>query len=641
LTFAKQSHHRLNLGVASRNANADQVVSLLAVLVAALLFGLTLQTHINGNQGPYTIDVGEIQNALPRWGTLHPFGYPLYSVSGSFLVTVFRVFSINPAAGASLVSLLWGSIAVGLLARLAMDLGATRPAALIGALFFAVSRSMWMDSSLAEVHTFTMMLTVATLIFALRFGRSGQRGHLFWLLVTSSNGVVHSRSVLFMVPAVLVLIGSQWRVLFRHTLLIVGVAIVAFLFYLYMPLREVMGEEWIFFQKTTTWSGFWNMISHVKAEDITMARSWSEWGTRAAETVRLLTDDLPLLALLPGLFGVFTVRHGVHSGRWVGIALTLAWLPYALLCVFMWREGVQVHDALLAIKLPVSLVAALGISLLPGWLSKRRLQLRPVVYGVACAGLLVTAIIHYPEITEVTHDREIETAIELADRISNPNRPVALMSLWGNTYWGLAYAQAYRDQLDGIKLVNDRTDIPAVIQSGYALVVLDEVFYHWPLVYWEDYLNMRLYPDTYAPDLIELRTAPRLGIDETELLRVNGDLSIVFAHIEIEDDSGILLTIRWQAVRSPTRDYSIAVHLLEGNPSTGSLIVVAQDDKMHPVEGLYPTTAWTQGQVVQDVCYLELPNPTDSASIRVTAYYADGAGGFVNGNWLTLPVDDS
>jgi hypothetical protein len=56
---------------------------------------------------------------------------------------------------------------------------------------------------------------------------------------------------------------------------------------------------------------------------------------------------------------------------------------------------------------------------------------------------------------------------------------------------------------------------------------------------------------------------------------------------------------------------------------------------------LYPTTAWTQGQVVQDVYYLELPNPTDSASIRVTAYYADGVGGFVNGNWLTLPIDDS
>ena len=636
---AGESWSALNCSAVRWADRINQSAPVLAGLVAALLFGLTLQTHINGNQGPYAIDVGEIQNALPRWGTLHPFGYPLYSVSGSFLVTVLRILSINPATGASLVSLLWGSIAIGLLAQLALDLGTTRPAALAGALFLAVSRSMWVDSSLAEVHTFTMVITVATLIFALRFGRSGKRSHLLWLAIVSSNGVVHSRSVAFMVPAVLVLIGSQWRMALRHALMITGVAILALLSYLYMPLREAMGEEWIFFQKTTTWSGFWDMIAHIKAEDITLASSWSEWGERLTETLRLLTDDLPLPILLPGLCGVFTVKGTGFAGRWVGIALTLSWLPFALLCVVMWREGVQVHDALLAIKLPVSVVAALGISLLITWVNKRRPQFRPMVFGIVVLGLVVTAVVHYPKITEVTHDRGIEATIETVDRAANPERPVALMSLWGNTYWGLAYAQEYRGQLEGILLVNDRTDIPAAIESGYALVVLDEVFFHNPLDYWEDYLGARLYPDTYAPDLVELRITPRLAPDESEPFMVNNDLSIVLTDIEIEDGAGVLLTIQWRADDPPIHDYSIAVHLLRTDPSTGSLTVLTQDDKLHPVEGLYPTTKWSEGQVVQDVYYLEQPEWTASDSIRVTAYYGDGEGEFVNGNWFSLPLD--
>jgi hypothetical protein len=45
--------------------------ALLAGLVTAVLFAITLQTHINGGSHPYVTDVGEIQNALPRWGTIH------------------------------------------------------------------------------------------------------------------------------------------------------------------------------------------------------------------------------------------------------------------------------------------------------------------------------------------------------------------------------------------------------------------------------------------------------------------------------------------------------------------------------------------------------------------------------------------
>ena len=51
----------------------------LAVAIAALLYLSTVQTIINGGGHPYVTDVGEHQNALPRWGTIHHSGYPQWT----------------------------------------------------------------------------------------------------------------------------------------------------------------------------------------------------------------------------------------------------------------------------------------------------------------------------------------------------------------------------------------------------------------------------------------------------------------------------------------------------------------------------------------------------------------------------------
>jgi len=154
-----------------------------AMLVALAVFLSTLQTNVNGSEHPYATDVGEMQNALPRWGLIHRSGYPLYTATGSLFVTALRPLGIQPAAGASLFSTLWGVAAIGLLVVLAYDLGGSGPAATLGALAAALSTSLWIDSSLAELHTFTLVLTIATLIFAVRFGRAGERSAwcLCWL----------------------------------------------------------------------------------------------------------------------------------------------------------------------------------------------------------------------------------------------------------------------------------------------------------------------------------------------------------------------------------------------------------------------------------------------------------------------------
>ena len=286
----------------------------------------------------------------------------------------------------------------------------------------------------------------------------------------------------------------------------------------------------------------------------------------------------------------------------------------------------------------MSILAGLGLALLFTWLNKKQPRLGTVMLAVAVLGLLFIAQKHYPEVTDITHDRSIETTITMADRASNPDRPLALMSLWGNTYWGLAYAQEYRGQFEDVLLVNDRADFPALVESGHALVLLGEVFYHFPLDYWQEHLGIALYPDTVAPGLIELRTEPRMALNAADSFAVNDDLSIISAEIQAGEGDELLLTVQWQADSPPSHNYSIAVHLLAADPPTGPQDILDQDDKIHPVDGLYPTVQWQQDQVVQDVYHLVAPPGTQPVKVRITAYYVDDANTFVNGNWFTLEI---
>ena len=59
---------------------------------------------------------------------------------------------------------------------------------------------------------------------------------------------------------------------------------------------------------------------------------------------------------------------GRSTGR-LGLALTLVWLPNLLLTVLIWED--RVSDAQLAAKLPVLLMAGLGLALLLQWLWRR------------------------------------------------------------------------------------------------------------------------------------------------------------------------------------------------------------------------------------------------------------------------------
>ena len=670
----------------------------LAVALAALLYLSTVQTIINGGGHPYVTDVGEHQNALPRWGTIHHSGYPQWTALGSLFVSALRVVGVEPAAGVSLYALVWGLVTVALLVLLAMELGASGPWAALGALTAAVSTSVWMDASIGELHTATMALTLAALIFAVRFGRDGARADLLWLTFVFSQGVVHQRSLILIAPAVLLLVLPNlldvFRMGWRTWLLLVGIALLAPLTYLYLPLRVWLGADWVF-GAPGTWDGFWTLFFDNRADRVFDLST--DWAARLRTTLQILHDDLWLPLLGVGLAGLWLNRPPTAddrrqperqptaddrrqperrptadgrpqrevttgnwqlatasgSGRWsavgrrllIGLALTLAWVPNFIVTVLIWRN--RVTDGQLAAKLPVVLLAGVGVALVLDWLwrmrgkvpgargqvpGEERSSLVPGPWNLApIAALALVAALGYrawatrPFILSVTRDDSSQAIVEAVDRVvADPARPATVLVPWGTDYWTLTYEQRFGGRLAGLNLVDHNARPQDIIDRGRRLLLPDQTLRIFPLSTFEERLGP-LYLASAAPGVVEISPSPI--ITETALVTSS---SIIPTDFDLEngarvrgyrldwaDEATLLLTLYWGADGPLEFDYSTAVHLVAADPPAGPADILTQADKAHPVDGWHPTTRWRAGEIVRD-SYL-LPVPAGSAPVATTS----------------------
>ena len=615
---------------------------MIAVGVALLLFLTTYQTTVNGSPSPYTTDVGEIQNALPRWGTIHWTGYPLYTILGSTFVTLLRWAGIEPASGASLFSTLWGLVSVGLIVALLQELEVPGPLAIFGALIAATSLSMWMDASLAEVHTMTMAFTVATLLFALRFDRTGRRSDFLWLAFVFSQGVIHQRAVLFLLPAVatLVLRPDRWRVLWRGLLPALGISLLAPLTYLYLPWRVQQGATWTF-GTPGTWQGVLRMLFDNRADRIV---TWPEglggWAIRIGRAFAITAADLHPALLALGLLGLLVL---VLRGGWrQALALTLAWIPYILLTGLIWIG--RVGDAQLAAHLPVTILAAVGLALLAASLNRRVRWGYPLGILALVAIVAFLILVNRPQVLAVTRDPSAEAIITTAERASPPpgGGPAAFMALWGHDYWALAYAHTFQGRLEGLDVVDHNAHFEAILAEGNRLFTLNKTFYRLPVAWWEERLG-RIYLSTVAPRVVEIGLEPMTwpNLPAEPVLDLGDGIRIRAVDLAATDSDALWLTVYWETEQRPTRDYSVAVHLVAQDPPQRPEDVLAQADRQHPIYGRYPTSRWEAGEIVRSDYLIPVPPSTAPKAVRIALYRVDASGDFITTPWLSLPISDA
>jgi len=97
-----------------------RIIGFLVLAILLMAYLTTLQTIPNGSEHYYMIDVGETQNVLNQWGTLHATGYPLYVIVGNILVAGLRVLGVSVATAPGVTSLIYGMIALALIYVLAV-----------------------------------------------------------------------------------------------------------------------------------------------------------------------------------------------------------------------------------------------------------------------------------------------------------------------------------------------------------------------------------------------------------------------------------------------------------------------------------------------------------------------------------------
>jgi len=611
---------------------------------------------------------------------------------------------VPPAAGTSIVSLLWSALAAGLAARIALAVGAGPAAAVAGALVYATSRSAWVNGSIAEVHGATMAFTAACLALALSLDRGGRPRTAALLALAFAQGVLHMRAVLFLAPALAVLAWPRRGAAWAAWRPIAAAVLLSPLVYAYMPLRERMGATWTFGQ-TSTWRGLREMVLDTKAERIvSLPAGAAEWAERLATTGRLVRDDVALPLLFVGLLAAalapaWLARRRERDGgadpeggegdgddgsggddgddgddgggngggdvarAWrAGVALTLAWLPYAALCLIIW-EG-RVSDALLAVKLPVALIAGVGVALAltavwavidptrwdRGWHGAHRARwLAGGAWFAVLAAWIPSAVANGFFAHALARDGGVQPLLADAAALSRPARPTTLVLPWGRDVWALAYAQGYDGLLPGVRLVDHNADVAAIAAEGDRMVTTSSALHVLDLAWWEERIGpLRLAMDD--PGLVTLQGAP---VAELPPLpggphAVNDELEIIAASIErvgAGKTGGWRVRVAWRATRAPSRDYRVAVQLLAHDPPRGAWDVLAAADREHPVDGWRPTSAWSAGEVVRDAWWVDGGGAeawesagTQPVAVRVGAYTVGQGGAFEDGRWWVRGV---
>ncbi|MBN1200499.1 MAG: DUF2723 domain-containing protein [Anaerolineae bacterium] len=641
---AKSRSQRLSFRrLAARPARVAAVLVLPLSLL--LVYATTLQTQINGSSNEYMIDVGEIQVALNVWGTIHHTGYPLFAILGNLFTLPFRTLGIEPAAAASLYATAWGVVALGGTGLLVWRLTGRVMPGILSAVVLGLARSIWIHNVIAEVYSMGLAITVLMLVVVLWpvpwTGAWRVERRIMWLALLGGIGVSHHRAVAFIAPGLLLALWPHLkndRINWRHLIpLSIGLALVGFLPYIYLPLRDWQGGEWVYGEPGTL-RGLWIEFSGKEADRlVTLPADAAGWLDNIKNVWAILAGEITLPGLLFGLVGL-------------GLAVTVSPYRRAARVVALSAAGptlftIAYHTAVLpeAILMPTVLALVFSTALLVDWLSGVKQPL-----GVtALIGLVIWPLaligLHHGWIHDLVTDPTGQETIARIKQVPRDGQP-AFMLPWGPRYSAAAYSSLVTGENDDVLMVDHKGNYSRLLADGYQLYTEPETFYTypppWPTPFnpqpsewWHEHLG-QLYLTSAAPGIIRLQNSPWLAeADDPPGVPIVYGIARRDAWLTC-DDTSIYLHVIWQVDSRPTGDPSIFVHLTGDEPAPNP----PNADSRHPVYGLYPFTQWSPGELARDD--FTLPRLPDGTQVRFGLYEQDASGQFVNYGETILPVTE-
>jgi len=625
---------------------ADIVLAVALGLAAFVLYVLTLSPGIVGG------DPGEAQFAPYVLGLMHAPGYPLYTLMGWVWGHAIPLGSV--AWRMNLFSAVWAALTVAFAYFLARRLGSERAGAVVAAQAIALSPLFWDWATMAGIRSLTAFSFAVVFYLALKCREAFEKDDdpikpFLALCLAYGLGLAHHRTIVLLAPALaLFLWDIVWERLRKPRILLMALVLLAApsLLYLYLPIRSLMHPP---FDRDhpTTLARFLEVVIFWGAATSAASITWPLLLRRVGVLTGHIASQFRWYGIALGLLGLASLAKEKFRQASLLLISYIALMGFTLVYAPMWGERLNV-----IIIIPAHFIFALWIGLGADTLieaptalgfSRKWANIASIgVFTVCVLALGVAGLGNYRTMMEA-REAPLDTyrqrlvgcnARRFAEATLSLVAPRSLIIADWEQATPLWYLQLIEGKRSDVRIISldDEWKFEMVVEEArregrpvYAARAFPA-------------LSGRTYLDCVGP-VVHLREEPNTAVPpEATLLEVNFEGKLALKGYRLWQDSlergGVLpITLYWQALVKPERDYSFSLRLIGPDGKE-----VARLDKPAAVLGCYPTHLWSPGEVVGD--YYELPlkrnGPPGRYRLEVIVYYPLGPN-----MWYNLEVNGS
>ncbi len=636
--------------------------------IVLIIYLLTLGDHVG------RADTFEFQVVAPQLGIAHPTGYPLYILIGQ----LFSFLPINSMAWRiNLTSAAFATLAVVLIYRLIVsrlsnreqpeqsdeprpeqsrrvaevDVQSTpsgppalqkrvgygqgaasqidiRLSAAIAAIALASSGVFWSQAIIAEVYALNALFvsTVLTLLMKLIREKSEPRiqkpEYLYALAFVLGLALSHHLTSVILIPPIVLTLILVWpKLKLKQWLMAAGCLLIGLTPWLYILLRWPALHNGVA-MNINEWIGWIFAQRFGGALDLSLWSDPTRWGIVS----RLVLDQFGLLGSITALLGLIVLFKRSWRAALITFGIFAGYIFFGLV------YNVPDVDVFL---IPAFIIMAIWIGLAIHVLS---FLVTRYVSRITRHASLITHHALRSTIFLFTTLLPI-TLIAANFSLVNQHGVDADQEAWGRYVLSLPIPNHAALLVDSEKIAplyylqvteHIRPDLDILVLGDEALYrqELDKRIAAGQAVYLARFLpNLPYHLRSLGP-LVEVSTQPGYVAPNLQTSLHFGD-AIDLTSLSIDDGNPIRVTFGWQAVNDSRPNYHLRLQLID---DTGR--VWWEDIGAHPVNGYYPTGAWTKGETVADYHEIKLDPfvPPGRYTLRVGFFIPFRADGLLTDN---------
>ena len=591
-------------------------------------------------------------------------GYPLYTLGGWLWFHLGRLIpgrDHNPIPILSSYSTLWALVAIWLLYRLILEVtraadpaggdsgrdfrnaGGLWPVAAAVTTFYGLTYFFWYYAVTTEQYTSAVAWTLAVVWLAFRWERERRDGYLLALATLMGVALAHMVTLLFIAPPLLwFVLRTEPQVLRRPRLIavVVALALLPLLSYVYVYVRGAQHPEWRGAgQWATTWQWFFSFLSTRQGRD---ELTWSLRPFFTREFPALIWRELTGPGLIAGILGLAAIGRR---------RATLLYATLAIYLAFCWIDRL---GNWFQVIMPAYALLAVGLGAGVGWLwrkvgarSARRGGVEEtrrwgtwVAHWAIILGLLALVIyrgvVSYPRAD--SSRRAADTGLQpgwtiLAD---DPPAGTAVLGTLGETLALNYLTEIWGARPDVRSITSAQAQV--LLAAGTPVAVTEAAL---PLVPAE--VSPSAHYSALGRTLVAVNATPTWHLGQSGATALGelrpwmhdfgGELQLAAGRIDTNRATGeTVVTLIWQAAAQPSEDWAVSVRLTQGGQE------IAQLDREHPVNGAYPTSRWSPGEMVADAYPFALPAGAAPDGLTVVVYRRLADGSFANLDVARFPL---